>query len=545
MRSVPALAALLAVLAAPAHAVDQVVNYENVAVAVRSGVPSPAQVREAIMAAGKARQWQFTEDSPGKLSAVLRVRDRHEIHVLIPYDQRFYSVLYESSVNMNYRPQDGTIHSNYNRWVRDFVTAINTSLSRISGGAAVALASPASPPPVPGYTDVPMPQVGDSWTYRLTEPDRRDGLNQRSYVVAVGAASRNEILDQVVIGGGRSIATRHTRGLQVFAQAGGIFSPYLMVFEKRSPGSGLGTIGIADPACSGPYLCEVSGRVVGEETVSVPAGTFAATKVVVEQAWRPALGGGAAGSGGAGARVITVWYSPEVRRAIKYSSRLSFGDAPPMEANFDLELASYHVAPLPARVVAAPKPPQAGDNWTYRITDPKDSHGQRMVFVQVASVTPALIVEHVSVQGGFTQPWRHARGGYLIPQGVSVFSPYLPQFEKVTLGEALGYIESTDPGCRGAFVCQAKGTIVGEEMVEVAAGRFPAVKVVVQQSWRPAAGTSGDAKELERMNGARTLTIWYANDLKRAVKYESRLTSGERVPMEANFDLELTSYQVK
>jgi len=545
VRSVPALAALLAVLAAPAHAVDQVVNYENVAVAVRSGVPSPAQVREAIMAAGKARQWEFTEDGPGRLSAVLRVRDRHEIHVLIPYDQRFYSVLYESSVNMNYRPQDGTIHSNYNRWVRDFVTAINTSLSRISGGAAVAMASPASPPPVPGYTDVPMPQVGDSWTYRLTEPDRRDGPNQRSYVVTVGAANRNEILDQVVIGGGRSIATRHTRGLRVFAQAGGIFSPYLMVFEKRSPGSGLGTIGIADPACSGQYVCEVSGRVVGEETVTVAAGKFVASKVVIEQSWRPAFTSGASSSSGPGARVVTVWYSPEVRRAIKYSSRLSFGDPGPMEANFDLELASYRIAPGPVRVFAAPKPPQIGDNWTYRVTDPKNTQAQRNLFVQVASVTPALIVEHVSVQGGFTQPWRHARGGYLIPQGASVFSPYLPQFEKMLLGEPLGYIENSDPGCRGEFVCQAKGRVVGEETVEVAAGRFPAIKVVVEQTWRPAAGVRGDAKELERMNGARTLTIWYSNDLKRAVKYESRLISGERVPMEANFDLELTGYQVK
>ena len=545
MRSVTALAALLAVLAAPAHAADQIVNYENVAIAVRSGAPSAAQVREAIMAAGKARRWEFTDDSPGKLSAVLRVRERHEIHVLIPYDPRFYSVLYESSVNMNYRPQDGTIHSNYNRWVGDFVNTINVSLSRISGGAAVAVASPASPPPVPGYTDVPLPQVGDTWTYRLTEPDRRDGPTERSYVVTVGAANRNEILDQVVVGGSRSIGTRHTRGIQVFAQAAGIFSPYMMVFGKRSPGSGLGNIGIADPACSGQYVCEVSGRVVGEEAVTVAAGKFVATKVIIEQAWRPALASGASSSSGAGARVLTVWYSPEARRAIKYSSRVSFGDAPPMEANFDLELASYRVAPGPVRVLAAPKPPQAGDNWTYRITDPKRAQGQRTVFVQVASVTPALIVEHVSVQGGFTRPWRHARGGYLIPQGASVFSPYLPQFEKMALGEALGYIENSDPGCRGEFVCQAKGRIVGEEVVEVAAGRFPAIKVVVEQTWRPAAGASGDAKELERMNGARTLTIWYSNELKRAVKYESRLTSGERVPIEASFDLELVSYQLR
>src|SRR5260221_2296961 len=99
MRSVTALAALLAVLATPARELDQIVNYENVAIAVRSGAPSAAQVREANMAAGKARQWQFTDDTPGKLFAVLRVRERHEIHVLIPYDQRYYSVLYESSVN--------------------------------------------------------------------------------------------------------------------------------------------------------------------------------------------------------------------------------------------------------------------------------------------------------------------------------------------------------------------------------------------------------------------------------------------------------------
>lgn len=210
-------------------------------------------------------------------------------------------------------------------------------------------------------------------------------------------------------------------------------------------------------------------------------------------------------------------------------------------------LARMRLAALRPEPVASapPRLPQVGDNWTYRITDPKRAKGQRTVFVQVASVSPALIVEHVSVQGGFTQPWRHARGGYLIAQGVPVFSPYLPQFEKMTPGEALGYIENRDPGCRDQFVCQAKGVIVGEEVVEVSAGRFPAIKVVVEQTWRAAAGASNDAKELERMNGARTLTIWYSNELKRAVKYESRLTSGDRVPLEANFDLELTSYQLK
>jgi hypothetical protein len=386
---------------------------------------------------------------------------------------------------------------------------------------------------------LPMPTVGDRWTYRLTDRDRRDAVD---YVVTVGAVSRNEILDQVAVGGGRSVATRHTAGAQLFGQAGGVFSPYLPLLDRRPLAVALRDLGIADAACTGSVVCEASASVAGQEQVEVPAGKFTATRIVIEQSWRPAFSGSGASSG---ARVITVWYAPEMQRAIKYSSRLSFGDAPPMEANFDLELASFRVAPPPARVVAPARPPKAGDNWAYRITETKRPQARRSVFVRVASVTPALIVEQVSVEGGFTAPWRHAKGGYLIVQGVSVFAPYLPVFDSLVLGGDVGYIESNEPGCRGAFVCTAKGKVVGEETVEVAAGRFKAVKVEVEQTWRPAAGTAGDAKDLERMRGGRTLTVWYASDVKRAVKYESRRSSGERPPFETDFDCELTAYQAK
>ena len=67
----------------------------------------------------------------------------------------------------------------------------------------------------------------------------------------------------------------------------------------------------------------------------------------------------------------------------------------------------------------------------------------------------------------------------------------------------------------------------------------------VDMGYGPAAGAKGGPKELERMHGSRTLTVWYARDLKRAVKYESRLNSGERTPLDANFDFELVSYQLK
>jgi hypothetical protein len=41
------------------------------------------------------------------------------------------------------------------------------------------------------------------------------------------------------------------------------------------------------------------------------------------------------------------------------------------------------------------------------------------------------------------------------------------------------------------------------------------------------------------------MTIWYSSELKRAVKYESRLASGERTPVEATYDIELMAYQLK
>ena len=412
-------------------------------------------------------------------------------------------------------------------------TSTSSSSPTSSSSAGLrALAAAALLAALPAVAESPLPSVGDTWTYRLTQP----GASERRYVVTVGAVSRGDVLDQVSIGGGVSWGTRHGAGARLLAQNAGIFSPYLLLLERRPPASALRSLEIADPACSGAYLCEASGRVAGEETVTVPAGTFRATKIVIEQSWSPAS---ATSGASAGARVLTVWYAAETKRAVKYSSRLSFGDAPPMEADFDLELASWRFAPPPARVIAAPKPPQRDDSWTYRIIDA--GRTQRSVFVKVASVSPTLIIEQFSVEGGFTRPWRHARGGYLIPQGVSVFSPYLPQFEKIVLPSELGYIENNDPGCRAEFVCSAKGSVVGEETVQVPAGRFLATKVVIQQTWRPAAGIAGD---LKGMHGGRTLTVWYASEVKRAVKYESRLVSGEQAPVEGDFDVELTAYQL-
>jgi hypothetical protein len=111
------------------------------------------------------------------------------------------------------------------------------------------------------------------------------------------------------------------------------------VFEGISPGEKLASIAVREGACPPEYTCSATGRVEGREQVEVPAGRFDAIKVSVEQLWR--AGSAAGGSQAAqmnGGRLMTIWYAPKAKRAIKYSSRLTIGELPPFDVNFDLEL---------------------------------------------------------------------------------------------------------------------------------------------------------------------------------------------------------------
>jgi hypothetical protein len=44
-----------------------------------------------------------------------------------------------------------------------------------------------------------------------------------------------------------------------------------------------------------------------------------------------------------GGRQLTVWYAPEAKRAVRFSSRATHGSVPPIETDFDLELVAYRV----------------------------------------------------------------------------------------------------------------------------------------------------------------------------------------------------------
>ncbi len=78
------------------------------------------QMTAAIVAAGTGRGWNMVPQSPGNIKGDILVRGKHEVVVDIVYDTENFSILYDSSNNMNYQLRDGErrIHPSYMKWIK-------------------------------------------------------------------------------------------------------------------------------------------------------------------------------------------------------------------------------------------------------------------------------------------------------------------------------------------------------------------------------------------------------------------------------------------
>lgn len=119
-------AALLALLLAGCGRVQPVMNVEDTPVAYNL---QSKQVKLAIMQAASNRGWVVEEVSANELNAKLHVRS-HYAEVKIPYNEKFYSIIYLNSENL--KADDGKIHRNYNRWVNNLNVDIKRQLSVIA-----------------------------------------------------------------------------------------------------------------------------------------------------------------------------------------------------------------------------------------------------------------------------------------------------------------------------------------------------------------------------------------------------------------------------
>ncbi len=88
-----------------------------------------AQVEQAIKTAGAGLGWQMIPNGPGDITGRLMLRS-HVAVVDVAYDTKTFSINYEDSTNLKY-DADGTIHKNYNSWVKNLQHAIQVQATAI------------------------------------------------------------------------------------------------------------------------------------------------------------------------------------------------------------------------------------------------------------------------------------------------------------------------------------------------------------------------------------------------------------------------------
>jgi len=193
--------------------------------------------------------------------------------------------------------------------------------------------------------DAPQVQAGDSWTYRITEEKGSSGWSQVRMELAVTRATGSSIYFTVKHSGSTQAprelfrgsdwsATRDVNGKETVVERPLVFplaagrSWKVNFMESNPPGKNFSTEAVEDEY-----------RVVGYESIEVPAGRFQALKIEAEGHWTAQIAAGqtitqAAHSDGGGASAATrvqnttprevsgrlykaFWYAPEVKRWVK------------------------------------------------------------------------------------------------------------------------------------------------------------------------------------------------------------------------------------
>jgi TIR domain len=182
-----------------------------------------------------------------------------------------------------------------------------------------------------------LPSVGDTWTYRYIDGFRRaevarliyriEGISADGLKEVLTLSTRPDFSSEIVVTRAPGFPVRS--GIQ-FAPPD--LAPYLPAFFGLEEGLPLPTI---RRTISSDATVDMRMRVVGNEAVTVPAGSFDAVKVEAEGRgytffkYLPVHS------------IITIWYAPKVKRFVKYTA-LSFQQELPQELN-TFELVDYKI----------------------------------------------------------------------------------------------------------------------------------------------------------------------------------------------------------
>jgi serine/threonine-protein kinase len=209
----------------------------------------------------------------------------------------------------------------------DKAAAEKAAADRLAAEKAAAEKAAKAVPARPG-----VPAVGDRWVYEAREVARPE--KRHEIVVEALAVAPNAIRDVARGGGGQM---EHKPGAYIYGGGPGIghFSPYLRAFQELKEGQRWSNIEFQrfGNCSSNPQVsCSIDAQVGGREKVTVKAGSFDATKVLVES--------NLSGSGFSSAVLFTFWFAEDARRFVKMQSRIIRGRGGSFP-EMDVELLSY------------------------------------------------------------------------------------------------------------------------------------------------------------------------------------------------------------
>jgi hypothetical protein len=232
-------------------------------------------------------------------------------------------------------------------WVREVpqrgreLLARQKELEATRAAGVKAGASGAVLPPTDPSLPKEMPQVGDTWTYVVRDMKYNPEDRTRRFVHTVRSSARSAVVE-VVTAKGAEVGHSSYSPEFTATYRGGVelleFAPYAGAFHSLRPGERFGTVKIqgleahsAWVSGEPPYSFD-SGRVIGNEQVTVPAGTFDALRVEVTGRVSNLALGGSAIVRGFSPFTQTVWYAPQVKRVVK-----SFATGPNFATQYELE----------------------------------------------------------------------------------------------------------------------------------------------------------------------------------------------------------------
>jgi uncharacterized caspase-like protein len=177
-----------------------------------------------------------------------------------------------------------------------------------------------------------IPRTGDRWEYETKDLSNRKLARQS---IEVSNIDPRGIQERVAVDDGSEFVLIHGPGLYLSGAGLLQFSPYLLAYDRleRIPEGEIALAQFAD--CSGPRSCSTTSRLMGKESITVPAGTFDTTKVHVDILVRNV---GASSILGTGQIRLTIWYAHEARRVVKVVGAAAGGTQTP---NFETTLQSY------------------------------------------------------------------------------------------------------------------------------------------------------------------------------------------------------------